>query len=137
MTVETAARPGLPVLDNLAAARWVEAYNAAWVGRDWVSLASYLAPGVEFVVPALGDTLSGRPAIIATLRDSLANVVIHEYDTTNLAGHDHGSVGVITYDWQLDSSIGQQHIQSTGRDVLVLSATAGQWLLVWRGQFSI
>jgi Domain of unknown function (DUF4440) len=128
---------GAPVLDDLAAARWVQAYDAAWLGQDWDGLASLLAPGVEFVVPGLAEVLIGRPAIIESLRNALSRMVIHEYNATDLTGYDRWPVGIIMYRWQLDCSAGQQRVQSTGRDVLVLTATDDRWALVWRGQFNV
>ncbi|HEY6927079.1 MAG TPA: nuclear transport factor 2 family protein [Steroidobacteraceae bacterium] len=126
-----------PILDDLAAARWVQAYDAAWLGQDWDTFASYLAPGVEFVVPGLFDAMIGRAAILESLRHALAGMEIHEYNRTELTGHDRGSCGIITYRWQLDSSVGKQRMHTSGRDVLVLSVTDGRWVLVWRGQFSL
>lgn len=128
--------PRIEVLDDLSAARWVQAYDAAWLGKNWNSLATHLAPGVEFVVPGLADTLIGRPAVLESLRAALSRMVIHEYNATDLNGYDRGPVGIITYRWQLDCSIGQQRLQSAGRDVLVLSESDNRWLLTWRGQFS-
>lgn len=125
---------GAPVLD---AARWVQAYDAAWLGRDWDTLASYLAPGVEFVVPGLFDAMIGRAAILESLRHAFAGMEIHEYNRTDLTGHDRDSCGIITYRWQLDYSVNQQRMHTTGRDVLVLSATDERWVLLWRGQFSV
>ena len=128
---------GAPILDHLAAARWVQAYDAAWLGQDWDTLASYLAPGVEFVVPGLFDVMTGRAAILESLRQALAGMEIHEYNRTDMTGHERDSCGIITYRWRLDYSIGRQRTQTTGRDVLVLSATDDRWLLVWRGQFNV
>ncbi len=126
---------GYPVLDDLAAARWVQDYNAAWLGQDWDSLAAHMAPGVEFVVPGLAEVLIGRAAVIGNLRNALSRMVIHEYNATDLTGHGRSPVGIILYRWQLDYSIGLQHFATSGRDVLVLSEAEGRRLLVWRGQF--
>ena len=123
------------MLDDLAAARWVQAYDAAWLGQDWESLASRLAPNVEFVVPSLAGMLMGSPAVLASLRDAMSRMVIHEYNATDLTGYDHGPVGIIMYRWQLDCTANHQRVKSTGRDVLVLRAVGDRWLLVWRGQF--
>ena len=130
-------RSGAPVLDDMVAARWVQAYDAAWLGQDWDCLAGYLAPAVEFVPPGPAEVLVGRSVILESLRDTLGRMAIHEYNTTDLTGHDRGSVGVITYRWQLDCSVGRQRMQTTGRDILVLDAIDGRWMLMWRGQFHI
>ena len=127
----------LPVLDDLAAARWVQAYDAAWLGQDWDGLAELLAPNVEFVVPGLADALVGRAVILESLREALGCMVIHDYNATELTGCDRGSVGIINYRWSLDSSVCGRRSQSTGRDVLVLKAIEGRWQLVWRGQYRL
>jgi hypothetical protein len=126
-----------PVLDDLAAARWVQAYDVAWLGKDWESLQQRLAPEVEFVVPGIPEPVIGSSFVVASLRETMNHLRIHEYNATDLKGYDCGSIGVITYRWQLDSSVGDGtgRSQSTGRDVLVLRAAAECWLLTWRGQF--
>jgi len=127
----------LPVLDDLAAARWVQTYDAAWLGRDWDGLAGLLAPNVEFVVPGLGYAQIGRADILESLREALGCMVIHEYNTSEPTGCDRGSLGIITYRWFLDSSVGSRRSQSAGRDVLVLKAMEDRWQLVWRGQYRL
>jgi ketosteroid isomerase-like protein len=128
-----------PVLDDLAAAMWVQEYDAAWLRRDWERLQKRLAPEVEFVIPGAPDPVVGSAFVVATLRDIMAHTRIHEYNATDLQGYDCGTIGVITYLWSLDWTVrdGAARSQSTGRDVLVLRAAAGCWLLTWRGQFLI
>ena len=126
-----------PLLDDLAAAIWVQAYEAAWLGRKWERLHPLLAPEVEFVVPGAPEPIVGNSPVVAALREKMMNVRIHEYNATDLKGYGFGSVGVVTYRWQLDWTPCEsaERTQCTGRDVLVLRAAAQSWLLVWRGQF--
>lgn len=126
----------VPVLDDLTAARWVRDYDAAWLEQDWDSLARQLAPSVEFVVPGLADVLIGREAVLEALRNAVCRMVIHEYNTTNITGYDRGPVGIVVYHWRLDCSVGSRRLQTTGRDVLLLSEAGGRWVLTWRGQFA-
>ena len=123
------------VLDDLAAARWVQAYDSAWLGKDWAGLEERLAPDVIFVIPGAPEPLEGRVRVLESIRNGMSDVRMHEYNATDLQGYDCAGLGVITYRWQLDCTVGQGRSQSTGRDVLVLRASADRWLLAWRGQF--
>ena len=123
------------LLNDLTAAMWVQAYDAAWLGQNWELLETRLAVDVEFETKHFMTALIGRPAVIAQLRDAMKYTRIHEYNATDLKGHSSGPVGIITYRWQLDCTIGQERTETTGRDVLVLRAEIAQWQLVWRAQF--
>jgi hypothetical protein len=132
--VAEGARAGR-LLDDLAAARWVQAYDSAWLDKDWVSLEAVLALDVTFVTPAAPEPMVGRVRVLESIRGAMRNVAIHEYNATDLQGYDCTGLGVITYRWQLDCTTGRERSQSTGRDVLVLRASDDRWLLAWRGQF--
>jgi len=96
------------VFDDLAAARWVQTYDAAWLGKDWKSLEGRLAPEVIFVIPTAPEPLVGRVRVLASIRDGMSDVRMHEYNATDLHGHDCAGMGVITYRWQLDCTVGQE-----------------------------
>jgi ketosteroid isomerase-like protein len=127
-----AAGPG--VLDDLAAAVWVQAYDAAWLGRDWTTLERYLAPDIALMSPSFRTAIVGRDAVLAHLRAMMFGVRIHEYNATDLKGHSSGPVGVITYRWQLDWTVDHERRPLSGRDILVLCATSEGWQLMWRVQ---
>ncbi len=121
-------------LDDLAAAIWVQAYDAAWLGQDWGELACRLDPDVNFVADGFTSLLAGREAVIAHLRETMSQARVHEYNATDLTGYCSGRVGVVHYRWQLDWTVAGERRAITGRDVLVLHAMRGEWLLVWRAQ---
>jgi ketosteroid isomerase-like protein len=125
---------GFATLDDLAAAVWVQAYDAAWLGRDWAALEQYLAPEVTLLTPRFAAATCGRAAVMAHMRALMCGVQVHEYNATDLTGHASGPVGVITYRWQLDWSLDGQRQALTGRDILVLRGTPAGWQLVWRVQ---
>jgi ketosteroid isomerase-like protein len=121
------------VLDDLAAAVWVQAYDAAWLGQHWRALEQCLAPDVAVM---LGSTnvITGRAAVLAHIREMMTGTVVHEYNATDLKGHASGATGVITYRWQLDWTVGSERRATSGRDILVLRAAHESWQLVWRAQ---
>jgi hypothetical protein len=123
------------VLDDLAAARWVQSYDAAWLGQDWGQLERRLAPDVEFVVQRFTTAIVGRRAVMENLREVMRYAQMHEYNATDLRGHSSGPVGIITYRWQLDWTIRHERTETKGRDVLVLRAAGDDWQLLWRAQF--
>jgi ketosteroid isomerase-like protein len=125
---------GPAVLDNLAAAVWVRAFDAAWLGRDWTTLERRLAPDIALMSPALMTDIVGRDAVLAHLRAMMCGVRIHQYNATDLKGHSSGSVGIITYRWQLDWTVDHKRRPVSGRDVLVLRAANESWQLIWRVQ---
>jgi Domain of unknown function (DUF4440) len=127
-----AARPG--DLDDLAAAVWVRAFDAAWLGRDWTTLEGRLAPDIALMSPAFMTDIVGRDAVLAHLRAMMCGVQIHEYNATDLKGHSSGPVGIITYRWQLDWTVDHKRRPVSGRDILVLRAVNGSWQLMWRVQ---
>jgi hypothetical protein len=59
---------------------------------------------------------------------------VHEYNATDLRGHSAGTIGVITYRWQLDWSVDHKHREASGRDILVLRRMSEGWQLVWRAE---
>lgn len=125
---------GFPVLDDWAAARWLHAYEAAWIGEDWTRVERCLAPDVRFLPWGETVALMGREAVVANMRQRAKQLRMHEYNATDVAGSSSGPVGVIDYRWQLDCTQGLQPIATTGRDVLVLRAAADDWELVWCAQ---
>jgi ketosteroid isomerase-like protein len=122
------------VLDDLAAAVWVQAYDAAWLGGDWTTLERYLAPDIALLSPGFTTAIVGRAAVLTHLRAMMSGVLIHEYNATDLKGHSSGSVGVITYRWQLDWTVDHERRPRSGRDILVLRAASERWQLIWRVQ---
>jgi ketosteroid isomerase-like protein len=133
--VSKAARTaGSATLDDLAAAVWVQAYDAAWLGRDWRALERCFAPDVVLTSPAFTSSIAGREAVLAHMRAMMSGVRVHEYNATDLKGHSSGAVGVITYRWQLDWTAERERRAISGRDILMLRASADDWQLVWRVQ---
>lgn len=126
----------IPVLDDLGAAVWVQAYDAAWLSQDWLVLPQHLAPDVVWVEPGFAEEVRGRAAVVARTCELMRRARVHEYNTTDIKGHSSAGVGVITYRWQLDWTVEDERRASTGRDVLVLSAGVIDWQLAWRGQIT-
>lgn len=120
------------VLDDLAAARWIQAYDAAWLGRDWSRLERYLAADVALLTAAPGVSIAGRRAVLEHMRSQLSGVEVHEYNTTDLKGRTAGDIGIISYRWQLEWTIGHRRRELSGRDVLVLRAATAGWQLLRR-----
>ncbi|HEV2284887.1 MAG TPA: nuclear transport factor 2 family protein [Steroidobacteraceae bacterium] len=125
-------QPAPAVLDDLAAARWIQSYDAAWLGRDWPRLERYLAADVALLTAAPGISIAGRRAVLEHMRSRLSGVEVHEYNTTDLRGRAAGDIGIICYRWQLEWTIGHRRQQLSGRDVLVLRAAPGGWQLLRR-----
>lgn len=129
-----ASPPG--VLDDLAAAVWVQAYDAAWLSRSWTALERRLSPDVVMVTSAFTRVIAGRTAVLAHLRALMRGAVVHEYNATDLKGHASGATGVISYRWQLDWTVEGERRASSGRDILVLRAVPQGWQLAWRALVS-
>jgi hypothetical protein len=128
------SQPFIKGLDELAAAVWVQSYDAAWLGQDWKQLKHCLAPDVAFVSHGFVAAAVGRTAVLTNIRELMRATEVHEYNTTDLTAHSSGPVGVISYRWQLDSTVAGERCAVSGRDVLVLRAVKNTWLLVWRAQ---
>jgi len=120
------------VLDDLAAAVWVQGYAAAWLGCDWRRLARRLAGDVALLSPDLKISLAGRRAVLTHLRATMRGAQIHEYNATDLRGRSSGAIAIISYGWQLDWTFRRERRQTSGRDILVLRATPSGWQLVRR-----
>src|SRR5579862_6923655 len=90
------------VLDDLAAAVWVQAYDAAWLRQHWRALEQCFAPDVVMMLAGSTNAVTGRAAVLAHIREMMTGSVVHEYNATELKGHASGATGVITYRWQLD-----------------------------------
>ncbi len=125
----------LLVLDDWAAARWLQSYDAAWIGEDWGRLERCLAHDIRFLPRGQTAALEGRAAVVAHLREYARRVRMHEYNATDVTGCSSGPVGVIDYRWQLDGTQEREHVAASGRDVLVLRAADDDWELVWCAQF--
>ncbi|HWZ64510.1 MAG TPA: nuclear transport factor 2 family protein [Steroidobacteraceae bacterium] len=124
--------PAPAVLDDLAAAVWVQAYDAAWLGRNWPELERQLAADVALLSPGLQISVAGRRAVLAHMRTALRDAQVHEYNATDLKGRSSGGIGIISYRWQLDWTVGHHREQLSGRDVLVLCASPAGWQLLRR-----
>jgi len=122
------------VLDDISAAGWVQAFDAAWLGRDWKRIEHYLGPDVEFVPQGGSDVIVGRDAVLAYLRQGLDGAVVHEYNATDLHGRVVRSIGIVTYRWQLDRTTDGVRATDEGRDMLALRAVGADWQLAWRIQ---
>jgi hypothetical protein len=134
---EVHARQEPGVLDDFAAAVWVQAYDAAWLGQHWRALEQCFAPDVALMLADFAGAITGRAAVLAHIREMMAGTVVHEYNATDLKGHASGATGVITYRWQLDWTVGRERRATAGRDVLVLRAVRESWQLVWRAQVPV
>jgi len=125
------------VLDDLAAAAWVQEYDAAWLGQQWRRLEHYLAPDVEFLSRGDADVIVGRAAVLAHLRAMIDGTTVHEYNATDLRARVCPATSIVTYRWQLDSSVNGMRSTSNGRDLLALRLTGHGWQLAWRVQFRV
>lgn len=126
------ALPETASMDDLTAAAWVQAYDAAWLGRDWARLAHYLATDVHFVPTASDRVLIGRKATIDHLRKFLAQSEVHEYNATDLRARSARGIGFVSYRWQLDWTDSGQRRVADGRDLLSLRWDEGGWRMLWR-----
>lgn len=118
------------MLDDLAAAVWLRAYDAAWLGCDWPELERRLASDVALLSPVRRVWLIGRKTVLAHLRALMRDAQVHEYNATDLRGCSSGKLGIISYRWQIDWTLEHRRSQSSGGDVLVLRATPGGWRLL-------
>lgn len=116
-------------LTDIRAAEWVRAFDVAWLNGAWDYLESCLALDVQFRSRDSRTVLVGRAAVLGSLRDLLATADIHEYNTTDLAGRNIGSTGLIRYRWQCDWTGAGERWSSNGRDVLILRAVGEKWQL--------
>ena len=126
----------LDSLDDLAAAVWVQAYDAAWLGKDWAGAREIVCArrcgGVARA--SRRDACVGRVLILDHLREMLSGAQVREFNATDLRGHSSGTVGVIHYRWQLDWTVDGKRRAISGRDILALRSMPEGWLLVWRAQ---
>jgi ketosteroid isomerase-like protein len=129
-----ATQADLLILDDLAAAVWVQAYDRAWLGRDWRALERMITPDVVVMGPGFTAATRGRAAALSHFRATMSRANVHEYNATDLQGHTVGRVGVITYRWQLDWTVARERFGVFGRDILMLRPTAAGWQLAWRAQ---
>ena len=123
-----------PPLDELAATTWLQAYDAAWLARDWSRLSRFLAPDVEALLQESAAVLIGRRAVLANLREFLDHAVVHEYNATEVRLRRSQPGDVVTYLWQLDWTADNVRHSAAGRDLLALRATGDRWRLAWRVQ---
>lgn len=123
-----------PEMDDFGAAAWVQAYDAAWLGQDWVRLARYLAADVSFVPYGSSRILVGRKATIAHLREFLSGAEVHEYNATDLRARAAHGVSLIVYRWQLEWTGDGQRRAAEGRDLLSLRIVDGRWQMSSRLQ---
>ena len=77
-------------------------------------------PDIALMSPPFMTGIVGRDAVLAHLRAMMCGAQIHEYNTTDLKGHSSGSVGIITYRWQLDWTVDHKRRPLSGHDILVL-----------------
>lgn len=124
--------PDSPSIDDLAAAAWVQAYGAAWLGQDWGRLARYLTADVHFVSTESGRVLVGRRAVISHLRKFLAHAEVHEFNATDLRARSDRGGGFVSYRWQLDWTADGGRRVAEGRDLLSLRFIDGDWRMLWR-----
>lgn len=124
--------PDSPSIDDLTAAAWVQAYDAAWLGQDWGRLARYLTADVHFVPSESGRVLVGRRAVIGHLRKFLARAEVHEFNATDLRARSDRGVGFISYRWHLDWTADGSRRAAEGRDLLSLRFVDGDWRMLWR-----
>ena len=126
--------PAAAVLDDISAASWVQAFDAAWLGGDRRGLERLLAPDVEFLPQGGADVIVGRAAVLGHLRRALAGGVVHEYRATDVRGRASRSVSIVTYRWQLECARGGERSVAKGRDVPALRAVGEGCQLGWRIQ---
>lgn len=124
----------VPSLDDLKAATWVKAYGSAWLGGRWRELEKMLAPDVTLMSTDSTDAVEGREAVLDHLRRLRQRACVHDYAVAEMKGYVSGSVGVITYRWQLDWTVAVERRSGTGDDILVLRPAGRGWQLSWRGQ---
>jgi hypothetical protein len=121
-------------LDDFRASTWVQAYDSAWLGSRWTTLEQMLERDVTLMSTDFARSIRGRDAVLQHLRAMRVRTEIHEHTITALKGYTSGSVGIITYRWQLDWTVDRERRSGAGRDILVLQPSVKGWRLSWRGQ---
>jgi hypothetical protein len=112
----------------------VQAYDAAWLARRWSELEKLFAPDVTLMSSNFAQAIVGREAVLDYLRALMQRMYVHEYTVADPRGYTSGSVGIITYRWQLDWTVARERRSGAGRDILVLKPEASGWQLTWRSQ---
>ncbi len=121
-------------MDEFAAASWVQAYDAAWLGQDWARLERQLAADVHFVPHGTTRVIAGRKAVLAHLREFVKRAEVHEYNATDLHVRASRGVAYVSYRWQLEwAREGRRHV-AQGRDLISLRFADGGWQMTWRHQ---
>jgi len=116
-------------LDDLWAAQWVRAYDAAWLSEDVDRVGQLLAQNAEFRSNRRRSPLIGRKAVLEDIREFFKRARVQEYCATDLVGRRSGTVGVIRYSWRLEWTFGSRLRVNTGRDTLILHEVGGRWVL--------
>jgi hypothetical protein len=111
--------------------------NQAWLNGRIDDLSTMVHPDIVMVLPGFAGTVQGRETLLAGFRDFCENARVHEFHE-----HDHqlsiiGDVAVATFRYDMTYERGGERSRSTGRDLWVLQAHAGNWIAVWRAMLEI
>ena len=111
--------------------------NQAWLNGRIDDLSAMVHPDIVMVLPGFAGTVQGRETLLAGFRDFCENASIHEFYEHDQQVSVVGEVAVVTFRYEMVYERAGEKSRSTGRDLWVLQAHAGNWIAVWRAMLDM
>ncbi|MFO0984976.1 MAG: DUF4440 domain-containing protein [Planctomycetota bacterium] len=115
----------------------LRAFHRAWLSGQLDDLPALFHPEVVMLPPGPGAALTGRDALVQSIRDYVTNATTTSFAESELRVDAFGDTAVasfrfdITYLWQ-----GAEH-REAGRETWVWMREDGEWRAVWRTQVPV
>jgi ketosteroid isomerase-like protein len=115
-----------------AVRRVVEALNRAWMEGRGDAVRNLLRDDVVFVQPGFGARVEGAAACVRTYVEFTKAAEVQGFAPAEMSIDLFGSTAMVSYRFGIHYVVGGQEYRESGRELLVLTATAGGWKVAWR-----
>ena len=113
----------------------IQEMNHCWTSGDPSNLKNYFHENMVAISPADSLRLDGREDCVAAWTSFSKDANIHYWKVFDKKIQVYGNVAIVTYYYDMSFDIGDQTINTAGRDMLTLVNENGKWWIV-ADQFS-
>ncbi len=110
----------------------VESINELWLSRRYEEIGGLVCEDVVVAPPGLATRVGGREAYVRSYRDYDQAATTHEFSPGEPQIDVVGDVAVAVTPFFIVYEVEGVTHRESGRDILILSRSGGEWRVAWR-----
>jgi ketosteroid isomerase-like protein len=116
---------------------FIRACNLAWRERRFADLRYYFRSDVAVLPPGQDIALRDRDRVIKSYEDFMTRATVSRFEEAPIDVDAWGEAAAASYRFDITYEMDGTVYEESGREILMLLRSAGEWQIAWRTQVSL